>query len=430
METKTAFCFALRSPFTIFGSKSPKIGCGSAKSPSKLNFLRSPFTIFATQLYITMPEYLNLNYINLFFGGILLALSVVLFMIPIPGTARWRNFRTGRGTLAAAYIVLGLLMMVNGTMGGDSSACSGMITLIISCFQALLYTKICVLFVKPHSMSGLQYRGLLAASAAYSLGLVAAHAMNAAAFRWMFGIGIGLYTMLLAYCCMVFRKNYAEAVRHMEYIYDEDMDYRLRWVKRCFYSALLVGVMAWFMAVWYESELLNTLGIIVYSIYYLCMIGYFMRYVSNYSFILKADDNETEKPAATTAQPEPPAERETPAPTTKKNDHELETRLAEWIKEKKFRNNEKVMGDIVEELHTTRQVLHEYMVRTKGMTFRTWRNRLRIEDAKQLLQAGDIPISEIYLTVGYTDRSNFHRQFTEVTGLTPLEYRKKNKKDF
>ncbi len=236
-----------------------------------------------------MHTYLDINNINISIGSLLLALSVVMFMIPIPLTEVWRNFRTGRGTLATAYIVLGVMMMVNGCMGADDSGLSGMITLIVAFFQALLYTRICVLFLKPRSFDGLHYRILLAAFTLFSVGLAVSYAVDPTLFDWLFYVGLGLYTLLLIYCCFAFTQNYNETLKRLEYMYDEDMYYRLRWVKRCFYSALLVGVMAWFMIVFHTSVLLNTLCIFVYTAYYLCMVGYFMRYVSNYGFIVRAD---------------------------------------------------------------------------------------------------------------------------------------------
>lgn len=57
--------------------------------------------------------------------------------------------------------------------------------------------------------------------------------------------------------------------------------------------------------------------------------------------------------------------------------------------------------------------------------FLSWRRNLRIEEAKRLLLDDmTIPAALIGEAVGITDKSNFRRQFKELTGYTPVEWRK------
>jgi transcriptional regulator GlxA family with amidase domain len=49
---------------------------------------------------------------------------------------------------------------------------------------------------------------------------------------------------------------------------------------------------------------------------------------------------------------------------------------------------------------------------------------LRVEEAKRLLEAGELPLDEISFVVGYEDASFFRRLFKRLTGLTPSKYRK------
>lgn len=48
--------------------------------------------------------------------------------------------------------------------------------------------------------------------------------------------------------------------------------------------------------------------------------------------------------------------------------------------------------------------------------------RLRIERAKQLLESGDQPISDIALELGFYDQSHFSRHFRRIVGTTPGRY--------
>lgn len=50
---------------------------------------------------------------------------------------------------------------------------------------------------------------------------------------------------------------------------------------------------------------------------------------------------------------------------------------------------------------------------------------LRIEEAKQQLEATDDPVDEIAVNVGYDDAGSFRRLFKRLTGISPGAYRQK-----
>ena len=50
---------------------------------------------------------------------------------------------------------------------------------------------------------------------------------------------------------------------------------------------------------------------------------------------------------------------------------------------------------------------------------------LRLEEAKQELEAGDAPIEAVAQAVGYEDAAFFGRLFRRKVGLTPMQYRRR-----
>lgn len=61
----------------------------------------------------------------------------------------------------------------------------------------------------------------------------------------------------------------------------------------------------------------------------------------------------------------------------------------------------------------------------EGVNFNTFIGRLRISEAQKLMTADpDIPFAQLAMNVGFTEQSNFSRQFKAITGFTPGEYRK------
>ena len=106
----------------------------------------------------------------------------------------------------------------------------------------------------------------------------------------------------------------------------------------------------------------------------------------------------------------------------------LETALDAWLKDKGWRVPVRTLGEAAERLGTDTGTLHAYCKEHMGLDFRTWRNRLRLEDAKQmLLEHPEMEAADIARRVGFSNRSNFARQFLAYTGLTPKEWRDSKK---
>jgi len=60
-----------------------------------------------------------------------------------------------------------------------------------------------------------------------------------------------------------------------------------------------------------------------------------------------------------------------------------------------------------------------------GMSPLDYIHSLRLEEAKQMLETGDLPVEAIANEVGYEDASFFGRLFRRKVGLTPAQYRRR-----
>ena len=102
----------------------------------------------------------------------------------------------------------------------------------------------------------------------------------------------------------------------------------------------------------------------------------------------------------------------------------LEAALDAWLKDKGWRVPVRTLGEAAERLGTDTGTLHAYFRDRIGMDFRTWRNRLRLEDAKRmLLEHPEIEAAEVGRRAGFSNRSNFARQFLAYTGCKPAQWR-------
>ena len=108
----------------------------------------------------------------------------------------------------------------------------------------------------------------------------------------------------------------------------------------------------------------------------------------------------------------------------------VEKSLVKWVKDGKHRECYESLEDIIEDLGVTHQELKYFCTLRFGKPFLTWRKELRMEEAKELLKnKPKTPICHIAYDLGFSDKSNFRKQFKEVVGCNPSEWRVSHKDD-
>ena len=103
----------------------------------------------------------------------------------------------------------------------------------------------------------------------------------------------------------------------------------------------------------------------------------------------------------------------------------LEKALAAYVENRGWREPLRTVGEAAERLGTDTRTLHRYFQERVGVDFRTWRTRLRLEDAKRLLS--ETPALQPAVAArlcGFSNRSNFSRQFLAYTGRTPAQWKR------
>lgn len=83
------------------------------------------------------------------------------------------------------------------------------------------------------------------------------------------------------------------------------------------------------------------------------------------------------------------------------------------------------LEQLAAELGVSSRTLIRRFKQALGDTPNTYRQNLRIETAKRLLETSGLPVEELIRQVGYEDVSSFSRLFQRKTGLSPRLYRQK-----
>jgi transcriptional regulator GlxA family with amidase domain len=94
----------------------------------------------------------------------------------------------------------------------------------------------------------------------------------------------------------------------------------------------------------------------------------------------------------------------------------------DWLKQ--YYKKPDALQQVIEQANIPQRTLKRRFKAATGSTFIEYVQNLRIEEAKRLLEAGQMPVDSISLQAGYEDASFFRRLFKRLTGLTPSQYRR------
>lgn len=94
----------------------------------------------------------------------------------------------------------------------------------------------------------------------------------------------------------------------------------------------------------------------------------------------------------------------------------------EWLKQH-FRDHDAI-GQLVAHAGIPERTLKRRFKAATGNSLIEYLQNLRIEEAKRLLEAGQMPVDVVSIEAGYEDASFFRRLFKRLTGLSPGQYRR------
>ena len=356
------------------------------------------------------------------------SLAVVMLIIKVPQTEHATRLTRAKSTVALTYLfcafIFGFTLSHHNI--ADYDIFSAMTMLINVAFSAttLSFSLINLLGHRYIDFSKLLIT--LFAIFLVSIGLVELffngekRMMNTALIA-----SIVMFSLLCIYYIIIFDRWYKHSIMMLEKYYDEDEEHKLKWVKFCFILAMLTDMFVLVYLIFLKGFMFIYIGF--YILFLLYFAGNFISFLGSHKLLLDAFGHYTISQAEKASKKKKRVYKKKVTDNSKSQADAFESirkTLDEWVRQKKYREYDKSREEVAHELGTTREMLHLYFTEKVGQDFRSWRTDLRINDAKQmLLDKRDTSINLIGEMVGFSDRSNFHRQFSKLVGCSPKRWR-------
>lgn len=356
-------------------------------------------------------------------------LALVILLIRIPKTEYARRLARSKYTIAISYMIgaftFGYALYNNGAPMYDEFSTITM--LIVVAFISITVSFSLINLLMPRFIdSGKFLVSIFLVFVASVILIESFFSGNTRLHRITLYIGVALFVIQSCSLIIIFDRAYKRSIKLLEKYYDEDEEHKIKWIRFCYILTMLTAMFI-LVYVFLPDKSFIRLYMFFYILYMIYFAGNYISFLGSHKLLLDAVGHyalseqgaifQKKRKKGSVAEKEPEIKSES-------NFTALSKALDKWVKEKRFREYDKSREEIADELGTTKELLQIYFSDRLGMDFRIWRTELRINDAKDmLLKHKNYSINFIADIVGFSDRSNFHRQFTKSVGCSPKEWR-------
>lgn len=352
-----------------------------------------------------------------------ISMAIVFLVLPLPSATGLQKYRNSLRFLSVAYLTLALIQSLDILFNLSTVNMISMETLTVASLQALLFTFSLITLINPsiitkhtlysHMLPIIVFIILYSISTFIygnpqlptykDLRLNALH--PTVVIRELF---MAFYALQLIYLVLLFKIQVRKYNVTIDNYFAEKKPSFLRWVQYCFYAALVIGICALLSCFMFTSQLILAFNI-AYTIFYIVFGLYYIRYPGTFVYIEAAIS---------------------PRPNSMEDQAKINKQLA-WdelkmmIVENRYYLKE---GANIEEMARTLKIgrtsLSSLINKNEKMNFNTWINTLRMEEAKRLIvEYPTFSLTQIAEMTGYSESSNFSRQFKQMVGQSPLVWR-------
>ena len=369
-------------------------------------------------------------------------LAALLMLIKIPQSAYSGKLATSKLAIVVSFLICSFVMFYTISQY-DSPAIWDwemftMLTIyIVVHFSTCIisYSMLALLKTERHRRQNLFIPGLFVSAVISFVLLEAFKSHNIKYFAGVCMVAVIAFLIQSVTYIVYFDRAYKQSLKDLENYYDEDESHKIKWVRFCYVITMLtiLFVLVYLCLYWFLDYKMEVAS--VYTIWWLLYMLYltsnFISFIGSHKLVLDAFAHKAlsageliQKISENKRRKEKKDDDSAQVVISESEIRKLEAALKQWVDKKSFREYDKSREDIARELNTTKEILHHYFISIKKVDFKTWRTELRIEEAKRLLlKDKNVSTNIIAEASGFSDRSNFHRQFVKIVGCSPKQWR-------
>ena len=369
-------------------------------------------------------------------------LAVLLMLIKIPHSDYSVKLANSKIALVISFLICSFMMFYSMSQYGKSEIKDWDMFLMLSIYivvhfstSIISYSMIALLKTERHKWQGLFVPGLFASALVAFMLLEYYKSGNQTYFWYVCAAALIAFLIQSVTYIVHFDRAYKKSLHELETYYDEDESHKIKWVRFCYVITMLtiLFVLVYLCLYWFLDYKMEVAS--VYTIWWLLYMLYltsnFISFIGSHKLVLDAFAHKAlsageliQKISENKRRKEKKDDDSAQVVISESEIRKLEAALKQWVDKKSFREYDKSREDIARELNTTKEILHHYFISIKKVDFKTWRTELRIEEAKRLLlKDKNVSTNIIAEASGFSDRSNFHRQFVKIVGCSPKQWR-------
>ena len=358
-------------------------------------------------------------------------LAFLLFLINVPGSEHSRKLIKAKNTIAMCFFISSILFFVCYTYSGikNFEVFSSLMMFVVTAISSAILSFSLMNLLEDGDND--KFFINVTIIAIFSCILMRSFWMEHGAMRWAILISsIVLYVTNCIIHIVLFHRTYLRSVQKLEQYYDEEENNKMKWIRFCYIMMMLTQMFVLvYMLLPRGFMKIYTLWYVLFMVYFsanfisflgsnkLLLDAFAYKTLSGQEIMERIERRKRMKKGAKEAQP-------LDSQVTEQELNRIKHALDKWVKEKRYREYDKTREQIAKELNTSKEMLHLFFVTRMSVDFKTWRTRLRIEEAKLLLlENQEMSINIVAELSGFSDRSNFHRQFTKIVGCSPKQWR-------
>ncbi len=371
--------------------------------------------------------------VNLILIIVTLSMGTVFLVFPVPNSLGLKSYKISLKFLASAYLIIAFLNFVLLIYDLDKSVPEyfSFINLLISSLQALLFTFTLITLLNPEFVGRKRLTNNLFAVFVFPFAYLILYLVfgdctfqnfsnlntcvrkPSFVLRFVFFL---FYCAQLVYFVVLYLKERKIFKEKLNEYFSETTQLRLNWLTYAFFSALLIGLLALGFQV-FPRQTFEILFPMIITVFYFVFAVKYINYNKLYLII---------EPVLELGEQKNKIQSENSRINTVWGNYK-----AKILSEQYYLIEGITLEEMANFLKVGRTTLSNIINSQENVNFNTWINRLRVEEAKKLfLEKPDFSIIRIAEMTGFSEHSNFSRQFKLITGESPSVWRKKMQHKF